>query len=122
MFKFLITISLTFLLTGCFSVSSLNPFSNSKEEEKSITEKTTINEEIDIPSDAPKWLVNTSLRNNITSIGIAKVVDEEKLDFYKQKALIAASNNLLKKIYFKTGRLYKAYTEKLDNQKFLIKI
>jgi hypothetical protein len=99
----------TFLLTGCFSVSSLNPFSDSKK-------KVEI-EEIEIPSNAPAWLIDNKIKNNITAIGFVKDVKEENLDFYKQKALIGASNNLLKRIYSKTGRLYKAYTEKLDNPK-----
>ncbi|WP_421715763.1 hypothetical protein [Arcobacter arenosus] len=99
----------TFLLTGCFSVSSLNPFSDSKK-------KVEI-EEIEIPSNAPAWLIDNKIKNNITAIGFVKEIKEENLDFYKQKALIGASNNLLKRIYSKTGRLYKAYTEKLDNPK-----
>jgi hypothetical protein len=99
----------TFLLTGCFSVSSLNPFSDSKK-------KVEI-EEIEIPSNAPAWLIDNKIKNNITAIGFVKDVKEENLDFYKQKALIGASNNLLKRIYSKTGRLYKAYTEELDNPK-----
>jgi len=105
---FFILIS-TFLLTGCFSLSSINPFSDSK--------KKIEKEEIEIPSNAPAWLIDTKIKNNITSIGFVKDVKEENLDFYKQKALIVASNNLLKRIYSKTGKLYKAYTEKLDNPK-----
>ncbi len=105
---FFILIS-TFLLTGCFSLSSINPFSDSK--------KKIEKEEIEIPSNSPAWLIDIKIKNNITSIGFVKDVKEENLNFYKQKALIVASNNLLKRIYSKTGKLYKAYTEKLDNPK-----
>lgn len=113
MFKFLITISLTFLLTGCFSLSSLDSINPFSEKEVKVNEKA----EIEIPSDAPKWLEEKTIPNHISAIGLVKNIDKKQIDSFKQQALIGASNNLLKRIYLKTGRLYKAYTEKLDNPK-----
>lgn len=106
------------MLTGCFSVSnsidSINPFS-----EKKVIAKEKV--EIGIPSDAPLWLQEKNLPNQISAIGLVKNIQEDQLDLFKQQALIGASNNLLKRIYLKTGKLYKAYTEKLENPKIFDK-
>lgn len=106
------------MLTGCFSVSnsidSINPFS-----EKKVIANEKV--EIEIPSDAPLWLQEKNLPNQISAIGLVKNIQEDQLDLFKQQALIGASNNLLKRIYLKTGKLYKAYTEKLENPKIFDK-
>ena len=106
-------ISILFIVffAGCFSTSTLNPFSS--EEKESVQIK-----EIEIPDDAPLWLVEKKIENNISSIGFSettKKLDKSELEFLKQKALISASQNLTKKIYFKTIKLFKDYVEKLDN-------
>ncbi len=100
-----LSIFLSLFFTGCFSISSLNPFSSSKEEKK----------EIEIPSDAPSWLQKRNIKNHIEALGLTKNIDKKELQFHTKKALIGASHNLTKKIYAKTLYLYKAYLEKLDN-------
>lgn len=103
----LVSIFLVFILSGCFSVQSVNPFSKDKES----TEK----KEIEVPDDAPSWIEERRLKNNITALGATKNVDKKDLDLHKRKALIVASNNLLKRVYVKTVNIYKNYLEKLDN-------
>mgnify|MGYP007084935498 CR=1 FL=1 len=107
-----LSIIFTLVFSGCFSVSSLNPFST--ETEKEIIKK----KEIEIPEDAPLWLVERRINNTISAIGYSKTkkeLDKKELEFQKQKALITASQNLAKKIYLKTINLYKNYMEKLEN-------
>lgn len=107
----ILSIILSIIFSGCFSFSSLNPFSEEKEEPAQI-------KEIEIPDDAPLWLVEKKVKNNVSAIGLSKTkkkLDKSELEFQKQKALISASQNLTKKIYFKTIKLFKNYIEKLDN-------
>ena len=107
----ILSVSIAILFSACFSVQTLNPFSS----EKKVLEK----KEIEIPSNAPKWLEEKSLKNHISSIGLSVTkkdnLDEEEFIFHRQKALISASQNLTKKIYLKTLNLYTNYLEKLDN-------
>ena len=105
-----LSIIFTLIFSGCFSFSSLNPFSTEKE----IVQK----KEIEIPEDSPLWLVERRINNTISAIGYSKTkkeLDKKELEFQKQKALITASQNLAKKIYLKTINLYKNYMEKLEN-------
>lgn len=97
---FFLSIIFTILFSGCFS---LNPFSDTKEEPK---------KEIEIPSDAPTWLIERRVKNNITAIGMSKNVNKEEFTSYKEKAFLGASHNLARKIYIKTFKLYKEYAEK----------
>ena len=106
-----IFISITF--SACFSLQSLNPFSDEK--------KTLEKKEIEIPSNAPKWLEEKKVKNHISSLGLSvskkenSKLDKKEFNFHKQKALISASQNLTKKIYLKTLTLYRNYLEKLEN-------
>jgi len=103
----LLSIFLVFVLGGCFSVQSVNPFSKDKE--------TTEKKEIEIPDDAPSWIEDKRLKNNITALGATKGVDKKEINLHKRKALLVAGNNLLKRVYVKTVNIYKNYVEKLDN-------
>ena len=106
----LLSAILVFLFNGCFfsTIEKINPFSKT-------TSKTK--KEIQIPDNAPTWLLEKKLKNNISAIGVSKIVDKNELEFYKQKALIGASHNLTKKIYVKTVNIYKAYLSMLDDPK-----
>lgn len=99
----LLLIAALFLFSGCFSLSSLNPFSDTKESENKKV--------IEIPDNAPSWLQEDEETGNITALGATKYlqINEEKLN--KQKALISAGNNLSRKIYIKTVLIYKEYLE-----------
>jgi hypothetical protein len=111
-----LSIALSFFFSACFSMPSfsmpsLNPFSK---DEKSVEKK-----EIEIPSNAPLWLKQNKVNNQLSSIGVGlsnkAKLEEKDLTFLKQKALINAGQNLSKKIYFKTIKIYRDYLEKLDN-------
>lgn len=108
-------IILSLFLSGCISVpslpslSSLNLFSDSKEEGKK--------KEIEIPKNAPAWVYGEKLQNHIVAVGVTKDLKKEELHFHKQKALINAGHSLTKKIYVKTVNIYKAYLEKTKEQK-----
>lgn len=106
MLKKLIFIPILFLLTGCISVSNLNPFLDEKENRQI---------EITTPSNAPLWLQEKSLEDHISSIGLSKDIKNKREDFYKQEAYLVASNNLLKKIYLKVGKLFTKYSEASNN-------
>ena len=103
----LLSIILTFVFGGCFSLQSLNPFSSDEKEEK----KEVVKKEIEAPDDAPLWLEQRYVKNHISAIGATQNVDKEELSFYKKRALLAAGNNLLKKIYVKTVSIYKEYAQ-----------
>lgn len=123
--KTLLPIFLALSFSACFSLpqfpsmpsfpslEKINPFS-SDEEKKS-------KKEIKIPDDAPKWLQEREIKNNIQAIGLSLIKKEnpnkKELNFNKQKALISASQNLTKKIYSKTLKLYTNYVNNLDNPK-----
>lgn len=101
----LLSIILSFVFGGCFSFQSLNPFS-SKKEEKEVVKK-----EIETPSNPPLWLEQRYIKNHISAIGATQNIEKEELSFYKKRALLAAGNNLLKKIYIKTVNIYKEYEQ-----------
>ena len=94
----LLSIILSFVFGGCFSFQSLNPFSSKEEEKKEVVKK-----EIETPDNAPLWLEQRYIKNHISAIGATQNIEEEELSFYKKRALLAAGNNLLKKIYIKTN-------------------
>lgn len=109
--QIILSTSIAIFFTACFSTQKLNPFSDK--------EKVFKKKEIEIPSNAPKWLKERSLKNQVSSIGLSVTkkdsLEKEDFAFHRQQALISASQNLTKKIYFKTTTLYKNYLEKLDN-------
>lgn len=98
-----------FVFGGCFSVSSLNPFSS--------TDKDEDKKEIRIPDNAPSWLENRQLKDHMVALGVSKNVKKEELSFHKQKALLNANHNLARKIYSKTMAIYLRYLETLYNPK-----
>ena len=102
----LLSIILSFVFGGCFSFQSLNPFSSKEEEKKEVVKK-----EIETPDNAPLWLEQRYIKNHISAIGATQNIEEEELSFYKKRALLAAGNNLLKKIYIKTVNIYKEYSK-----------
>lgn len=77
--------------------------------------------QIEIPTNAPKWVYENTLKNHMVAPGVTKDLNEKELAFQKQKAMINAGHNLTKKIYVKTVNLYKAYLEKLNNPKIFEK-
>jgi hypothetical protein len=107
----LLTLLFALFFSGCFSFSSLNPFSSSEEEK----ENSTVKHAIEIPSNAPVWLKKKTARNKMVAIGISKNVEEKNFNFFKKKALVVASNNLSRKIYAKAVNLYKNYEKRLQN-------
>ncbi len=107
----LLLILTVFLFSGCFSFSSLNPFSDS--EEKEDLNKTAI----EIPEEAPQWLKDEKEKDALFAIGVTKNVNIDNIKFYQQKALINAGHNLTRKIFIKTVLIYKAYLEKAPENK-----
>ena len=101
-------ISLTFIFSGCFSLSSLNPFSDDEETVKEV--KPT-----KIPEDAPIWVKEINEKNSISIVAFSYIKDGEVKEFDKKRTLLIASNKLSKKIYLKTIDFYKEYEQKLDN-------
>lgn len=90
-----------FLFSGCFY-----PFSS---------EVDTPKKEIELPDDAPSWLVNSKKSGFITQVGATDNIDKKKFDFHKQKALINASHNFTKKLYSRIINLYKEYEEETED-------
>ncbi|RXJ75288.1 hypothetical protein CRV03_13465 [Arcobacter sp. F155] len=101
-------ISLTFIFNGCFSLSSLNPFSDDEEIVKEV--KPT-----KIPEDAPSWVKEINEKNSISIVAFSYIKDGDVKEFDKKRTLLIASNKLSKKIYLKTIEYYKEYEQKLDN-------
>lgn len=106
--NFIFLILVISFFSGCFSLSSLNPFSDSKDEEEN---------EIIIPDNAPLWLKKEEYNKTFFAIGVSTKIKPSNLKFYKQKALINAGNNLSRKIYIKTINIFKKYLEKTSNDK-----
>lgn len=104
-----LSIVLTFIFSGCFSLSFLNPFSSDEDEKKEV--------KIEIPQDAPSWVTNPRTKGFISTVGVATNIDNKELAFHKQRALINASHKLTRLIYGKTVNLYKSYEKDLDNPK-----
>lgn len=104
----LLTFLLTFVFSGCFSFSSLNPFSDEGETKKVV--KPT-----KIPDDAPKWVKEVKEENSISIVAYSYIKNAEVKEFDKKRTLLIASNKLSKKIYIKTIEFYKEYEQKLDN-------
>lgn len=107
----LLTFILTFLFSGCFSFSSINPFSGEEKKEEIKQEK------VEIPQNAPSWVAEPKEKGYVTSVGLATKIDKQEIHFHKQKALFNATHILIKDIYIKTFNLYKEYEEKLENPK-----
>ncbi|RXK12640.1 hypothetical protein CP965_08660 [Halarcobacter mediterraneus] len=103
--SFFFICSILFVFSGCFSLSSLNPFSENKETKNFI----------EIPDNAPAWLKNIKDENYISTFGVSKIKKNDDLKFTKKKALIFAGNRLSQEIYSKTLRFYKDYEESLTN-------
>lgn len=108
----LLSFLLVFSFAGCFSMQSVNPFSSDEEEKKEV-----VKQEIETPDDAPLWLEQRFVKNHISAIGATKNLEEEELNFYKKRAILAAGNNLLKKIYVKTVNIYKEYAKDQEDIK-----
>ena len=106
--SFFLSLILIFIFTGCFSLSSINPFEDSV--------KSSSQENIELPQNAPVWL-KTKDKNTIFAIGIAKIKEETLSDFDKKRALIVAGNNLSRKIYSKSYNFLKDYENRLTNPK-----
>lgn len=106
--KKLLVFPILFLLSGCFSLSSLNPFSYSFFEDESL--------KIVVPSNSPKWLQDNHINNHLSAIGLSKKIQEKKKEFYEKEVYLSASNNLLNKIYLKSGKLYKLYSNDTKNE------
>ncbi|RXK05807.1 hypothetical protein [Halarcobacter bivalviorum] len=100
------SIYLIVLFSGCFSVSSLNPFSDDTEE--------TQKKQVVISDNAPIWIKNPNEKNYISVLGYSFLKQKEVSDFDKKRTLLNASNNLSKKIYKQVVTYYKEYEEKLD--------
>ena len=105
--KFLI-FPILFLLSGCFSLSNLNHFSYNFFEDESL--------KIVAPSYSPKWLKDNHINNHLSAIGLSKNTHEKEKEFYKKEVYLSASNNLLNKIYLKSGKLYKLYSDDTKNE------
>lgn len=101
-------ISLTFIFSGCFSLSSLNPFSDDEEIVKEVKPTKT-------PEDAPIWVKEINEKNSISIVAFSYIKNEDVKEFDKKRTLLIASNKLSKKIYLKTIDFYKEYEQKLDN-------
>lgn len=99
-------ISLTFIFSGCFSLSSLNPFSDDEETVKEV--KPT-----KIPEDAPIWVKEINEKDSISIVAFSYIKDAEVKEFDKKRTLLIASNILSKKIYSKVIKFYKEYEKKL---------
>jgi len=97
---------LLFLFSGCFSASSLNPFSDDTKEAT-----------LPIPKDAPKWVHNSKERNYISVVSFSTIKNSEVTEFDKKRVLLHAGNTLSQKIYLKTKKFYKEYEKNLDNPK-----
>lgn len=97
---------ISFLFSACFSLQDTNPFLNNEKKR-----------EIDIPQNAPLWLKKKKIPNHISAIGAAKNIKEENPTNQKRRALIAAGNNLLKKIYSKSINIYKSHIKENENTK-----
>jgi len=112
--NFLLLLFSIFLFSGCFSFSSLNPFSDS--DRKKETQNKT---QIVVPDEAPQWLKDEKEENAIFAIGITKDTNIDNLKFFKQRALINAGNNLSRKIFIKTVLIYQNYLKKAsENEVF----
>ncbi|WP_417327938.1 hypothetical protein [Halarcobacter sp.] len=101
-------ISLTFIFSGCFSLSSLNPFSDDEEIVKEVKPTKT-------PEDAPIWVKEINEKNSISIVAFSYIKNGDVKEFDKKRTLLIASNKLSKKIYLKTIEYYKEYEQKLDN-------
>lgn len=109
--NFLLLLLSAFLFSGCFSLSFLNPFSDSEDEKQERVE-------IEIPDDAPLWLEGPESKGTIYAIGVTKNIRKDQLHIFKQKALINASQNLSRKIYAKTVNIYREYLEEVPSEIF----
>jgi len=104
-------ISIVFFLSffsGCFSISSINPFSDNGDtnKESKITK---------IPENAPKWIKEPHEKNYVCIVGFSYIKGTKVEEFDKKRTLLNASNKLSNKIYLKTINYYKEYEKKLDN-------
>ncbi|WP_320035804.1 hypothetical protein [Halarcobacter sp.] len=108
--SFILSVLIISLFGGCFSFSSLNPFSDSKDDENRV--------KIEIPDEAPIWLKEQKEKNNIVALGATKNVNQEQPKLSKQKALISAGHNLSRKVYIKTMKILKNYLEKVPSKVF----
>ncbi|RXJ91761.1 hypothetical protein CRV01_01330 [Arcobacter sp. CECT 8983] len=104
----LLAFILVFIFSGCFSFSSLNPFSDEEKTQEEV--KPT-----QIPMDAPKWVKEPKEENAISIVAFSYIKDGTVKEFDKKRTLLIASNKLSKKIYLKTIEFYKEYEQKLDN-------
>lgn len=108
--SFILSFLIISLFSGCFSFSSLNPFSDSKDDENRV--------EIEIPDEAPIWLKEQKEKNNIVALGATKNIKPNQLKLSKQKALINAGHNLSRKVYIKSLKILKNYLKKVPSKVF----
>lgn len=108
--KSLSFLSILLLLNGCFSLSNLNPFSYD------FFNSSSDSLEIVAPENSPKWLKDRYIKDYISAIGLSQNIDEKKEEFYKKEVYLSASNNLLNKIYLKTGKRFKEYSDEFKNK------
>lgn len=111
----LLSILIAFIFSGCFSFSSLNPFSSDEEIKEGNTKKIELNG--NIPDGAPQWIKEPYMTGFVTSLSSAKIKDNTNLSFDRKRALHKAGLSLVKNIYSNTKKLYIDYAKKTNSLK-----
>lgn len=104
-----LTLGITVLFSGCsiWGFSFNFNFWGDEEDTK---------KELVIPENSPTWLKDISKKSFFSSLGVASRLEKDKPEFQNKRALINASNNILKNIYQKSYLVFKEYEEEFDIQ------
>ncbi|XPV82242.1 MAG: hypothetical protein ACNI22_17135 [Halarcobacter sp.] len=79
--------------------------------------KEKVSTQFKLPDDAPLWVYNSKVLGNISQVGVSKNIKNDKYSFYRELALINASQNLAKKIYIKSRKILNDYYKKESQAK-----